>query len=239
MIINIHMCVLCVVTQLCPTHCDPMDGNPQDILSMGILQARILEWVAMPSSRGSSQPRDCTQVSCIAGGLFPIRATREALNILLKTFGISWISLEHMLVDTGYWFYFRNRITFSSVQFSCSVVSESLRPHELQHARPPCPSPTPRVHSNSCPSSQWCLPAISSSVVPFFCPQSLPASGSFPMSQLFTWGGQSTGVSALACYSVKQQVTLRNMILLKMLASSYFQMIAHMGNPRESISYEN
>ena len=86
-----------------------------------------------------------------------------------------------------------------SVQFSCSVVSDSLRPHESQHARPPCPSPTPGVHSNSRPSSWWCHPAISSSVVPFSsCPQPLPASGSCPMSQLFTWGGQSTGVSALA-----------------------------------------
>ena len=82
-------------------------------------------------------------------------------------------------------------------QFSCSVVSDSLWPHELQHPRPPCPSPTPGVHSNSCASSQWCHPAISSSVVPFSsCPQSLPASWSFPMSQLFTWGGQSIGVSA-------------------------------------------
>ena len=81
-------------------------------------------------------------------------------------------------------------------QFSCSVVSDSLRPHELQHARPPCPSPTPRVHSNSCPLSQWCHPAISSSVVPFSsCPQSFPASGSFPMSQLFASGGQSIRVS--------------------------------------------
>ena len=87
----------------------------------------------------------------------------------------------------------------SSFQFSPSVVSNSLRPHELQHARPPCPSSTPGVHSNSRPSSRWCHPAISSSVVPFsFCPQSLPASESFPLSQLFTWGGQSTGVSALA-----------------------------------------
>ena len=85
----------------------------------------------------------------------------------------------------------------SSVQFSPSVVSNSLRPHESQHTRPPCPSPTPRIHSNSYPSSRWCYPAISSSVVPFSsCPQSLLASGSFPMSQLFTWGGQSTGVSA-------------------------------------------
>jgi len=75
-------------------------------------------------------------------------------------------------------------------------MSDSFRPHELQHARPPCPSPTPGVHSDSCPSSQWCHPGISSSVVPFSsCPQSLPASESFPMSQLFAWGGQSTGFS--------------------------------------------
>ena len=88
-----------------------------------------------------------------------------------------------------------------SDQISLSVVSDSLRPHESQHTRPPCPSPTPGVHSDSCPSNQWCLPAISSSVVPFSsCPQSLPASESFPMSQLFAWGGQSTGVSALASF---------------------------------------
>ena len=84
-------------------------------------------------------------------------------------------------------------------QFSHSVVSDSLQPHELQHARSPCPSATPGVHSNSRPLSQWCHPTISSSVTPFSsCPQSLPASESFPMSQLFAWGGQSTGVSALA-----------------------------------------
>ena len=88
-----------------------------------------------------------------------------------------------------------------SVQFSRSVVSDSLRPHESQHARPSCPSPNPGVHSDSCPSSRWCHPAISSSVAPFSsCPQSLPASGSFPMSQLFAWGGQSTVVSALASF---------------------------------------
>ena len=85
-----------------------------------------------------------------------------------------------------------------SVQFSRSVMSDSLQPHGLQHARPPCPSPTPGVHPISCSSSRWCHPAISS-VVPFsFCPQSLPASGSFPMSQLFPWGGQSVGLSASA-----------------------------------------
>jgi len=86
-----------------------------------------------------------------------------------------------------------------SVQFSCSVMSDSLWPHEPQHARPPCPSPTPRVHPNPCPLSQWCHPTSSSSVVPFSsCLQSLPASGSFPMSQLFASGGQRIGVLASA-----------------------------------------
>ena len=86
-----------------------------------------------------------------------------------------------------------------SVQFSRSVVSNSLQPHELLHAKPPYPSPTPEVHPNPCPSSWWCHPAISSSVIPFpSCPQSLPASESFPVNQLFAWGGQSIGVSALA-----------------------------------------
>ena len=91
-------------------------------------------------------------------------------------------------------------VQFSSVTQSCLI----LQPHELQHTRPPCALPTPRVHPNPCPSSWWCHPAISSSVVPFSsCPQSLPASESFPMSQCFTWGGQSTGVSALASFLPK------------------------------------
>ena len=90
-------------------------------------------------------------------------------------------------------------LVYTPVQFSRSVVSDSLQPHEPQHSRPPCPSPSPGVHSNSCPSSRWCHPAISSFVVPFSsCPQALPASESFPMSQLFAWGGQSIEVSALA-----------------------------------------
>ena len=131
--------------------------------------------------------------------------TREVLNLLLVCsvcgmFGsvpsrsLLHLSRNHLLLN------FANpKILSSSVQFSCSVVSDSLLPHESQHARPPCPSPTPGVCSNSCPSSQWCHPAISSSLLPFSsCPQSLPASGSFPMSQLFTWGGQSIGVSASA-----------------------------------------
>ena len=87
--------------------------------------------------------------------------------------------------------------TVLTFQFS-SVVSDSLRPHESQRTRPPCLSPTPGVYSNSCPLSQWCHPTISSSVIPFSCPQSFPASGSFPMSQLFAWGGQSIGASASA-----------------------------------------
>ena len=94
---------------------------------------------------------------------------------------------------------------FSLIQFSRSVMSDSLQPHESQHARPPCPSPAPGVHSDSRPSSPWCHPAISSSVIPFSsCCQSLPASESFQMSQLFSWGGQSTGVSALASFLPKK-----------------------------------
>ena len=111
-------------------------------------------------------------------------------------FSFQWLYVFIYWTNT-YW-------TFSSFPFSRSVVSDSLRPHELQHARPPCPSPSPRVQSNSRPSSWRCHPAISSSVVPFSsCPQSLPASESFPMSQLFAWGGQSTGVSASTSFLPK------------------------------------
>ena len=98
----------------------------------------------------------------------------------------------------------KHKHVLQSVQFSHSVISDSLQPHESQHARPPCPSPAPGVHSDSGSSSQWCHSAISSSVVPFSsCLQSLPASKSFPMSQLFAWGGQSTGVPALASFLPK------------------------------------
>ena len=100
---------------------------------------------------------------------------------------------------------FTSNNSFSSVQFSHSVVSDSLRPHESQHARPPCSSQTPGVHSNSHPSSPWCHSAISSSVVPFSSgTQSLPASESFPMSQLSAWVGQSTGVLDLASFLPKK-----------------------------------
>ena len=97
-----------------------------------------------------------------------------------------------MIFPSAKWGGFED-IQSSSFQFSRSVMSNTLRPHESQHARPPYPSPTPGVYSNSCPSSWWRHPAISSSVVPFSsCPQSLPTSKSFPMSQLFAWGGQSS-----------------------------------------------
>ena len=153
------------VTQLCPTLC-----NPMFYVDHGVLQARILEWVSFPFSKGSFQPRDWTQVSYMAGWFFTSWATREAQE---------------------YW------SGFSSVQFSHSVMSNSLWPHGLQHARPPCPSPTPGVYPNSGPLSQWCHPTISSSVFPFSsCLQSFPASGSFLMSQFFTSGGQSIGASA-------------------------------------------
>ena len=144
-----------------------------NLLFPGISQARILEWVAISSSRGSSWSMHQTTISYINRRILYHWTTREAQNT-------------------------------QSVQFSSSVVSDSLRPHESQHARPPCPPPPPGLHSDSCPSSQWCHPAISSSVVPFSsCPQSLPASESFPMSQFFPWGGQSTGVSALASFLPK------------------------------------
>ena len=124
----------------------------------------------------------------------------EQLHFLFQ-----WKLVKARVVGDGNSLYFPLNFSINlkllSVQFSHSVVSDSLWPHELQHTRPPYPSPTSGVHSDSCPSSQWCHPAISSWVVPFSsCPQSLPASKSFPMSQLFTWGGQSTGVSALVQY---------------------------------------
>ena len=152
--------------QSCRLLWGPMDCSPLGSSVHGTLQARILEWVTMPSSRGSSQDRDQTCVSCIAGGFFTTEPPGKPLNLY-------------------------------SVQFIHSVMSDSLQPHEPQHARPPCPSPIPRVHPNPCPLSRWSHLTISSSVVPFAsCPQSFPALGSFQMSQIFTSGDQSIGVSA-------------------------------------------
>ena len=110
----------------------------------------------------------------------------------------NWENIFLLFKPPSLWYFVTEAL--SSVQFSSVTQScHTLQPHESQHTRPPCPSPTPRVYSNSCPSSQWCHPAISSAVIPSSsCPQSIPASGSFPMSQLFTWGGRSIVVSASA-----------------------------------------
>ena len=131
------------------------------------------KWV-LPWGHPRSSPSSCHWTSSKWGANCPVTA---------KDFDVGYLHLNHNC----------------PVQFSCSVVSYSLRPHGLQHARLPCPSPTPRVYSNSCPSHQWCHPTISSSAVPFSSRlQSFPASGSFQMSQFFTSGGQSIRVSALA-----------------------------------------
>ena len=135
-----------------------------------------------------------------AGGGAGGRDWRVALNGQHSNVGLWWwwpdsvkYNKAHRITPCGWILWYANYI---SVQFSCSVVANSFRPHGLQHTRPPCPSPTPGVYSNSCPLSRWCHPTISSSVIPFSCPQSFPISGSFQMSQLFASRGQYIGVSA-------------------------------------------
>ena len=119
--------------------------------------------------------------------------------------GGKWICIGKQKAFSALSAYFNKTMLSNTDQISRSVVSDNLQSHESQHTRPPYPSPTPGVHSDSHPSSHWCQPAISSSVAPFSsCPQSLPASEFFPMSQLFAWGGQSTGVSALASFLPKK-----------------------------------
>ena len=157
-------------TQSCPTLHNPMDYSPPDSSVHRILQVRTLEWVTIPFSKGLSQHRDWTHVS--------------------------WVSCigRHIIYHCCH---LGSQNHFQSVQFSRSVVSDSLQLYGLQHVRTPCPSPTPGTYTNSCPLSPWCHPIISSSVVPFFSHlQSIPAPGSFQMSQLFASGGQSIGVSA-------------------------------------------
>ena len=128
--------------------------------------------------------------------LYEVSPSLAAMNIinLILIFTIWWCLCVESSLGLFKFLYICYVLSF---QFSNSVVSNTLWPHGLQHARPPCPSPAPRVHPNSCPLSWWCHPTISSSVVPFSsCPQSFPASGSFQISQLFASGGQSIGVSA-------------------------------------------
>ena len=189
------------VTRLCLTLCNPMDCTPYAPLSMGILKARIQEGTAVPSSIGSSWPRDRTQVSWIAGRLFTNWVTREA----------HWLSLTISGPISGYsilfqWFVYSFLPIQHCIDYCCCSVTQSCLilcdPMDCRtpgfavlHCLPVC--------SNSCPLSQWCHSTISSSVLPFsscfsLCLQSFPTSGSFPMSHLFTSGGQSIGASASA-----------------------------------------
>ena len=172
------------VAQSCLILYDPMDCSILRFSIHEIFQARVLERVAISFSRGSSWFRDWTQVSHTVGRCYTIWATREVhLQNKRKT---KRMKINNCLPG-------ENLLQFSSVAQSYLTVW----PHESQHARPPCPSPSPGVHLDSRPSSPWCHPAISSWVVPFSsCPQTFPASGSFPRSQFFTSGDQSIGVSA-------------------------------------------
>ena len=138
------------------------------------------------------------QSFCILRKISPNPDPFCSIKVVRVVILVLFLILEEILSPFYHWIW-------HLAQFSHSVVSDSLQPHESQHARPPCPSPTPGVHPDSHPSSQWCHPAISSSVGPFSsCPQSLPVSESFPMSQLFVWGDQSTGVSDLASFLPKK-----------------------------------
>jgi len=153
----------------------------------GILLARKLEWLTISFSRGffPNQGSNPGFLHC-----------RWILYLLSNQGKLLFWDVFSLFPHFEFFFFFFNH---QSVKFSCSVVSDSLWAHKPQHARPPCPSPTPGIYPNPCPSSRWWHSTISSSVVPFSsCPQSFPASGSFPMSQLFAAGGQITGVSASA-----------------------------------------
>ena len=154
------MCLCCCSVTSCLTLCDPTDGSPPGSPVPRILQARILEWVAISFSSAWKWKMKLKSLSHVRLFATPWTVACQAppsMGFLRQEY---WSRLSLLSLKCAY-----------SVQFSVSVVSDSLRPHELQHARPPCPSPTPGVHSDSCPSSQWCHPAILSSVIPFSsCP---------------------------------------------------------------------
>ena len=194
--VELYICI-CLVAQLCPTLCNPMDYSLPGTSIHGYSPQQEY-WSGLP---------------CPSPGYIYI------MYIYMHTYMYIYICIWYVcvyiykLVSVHYicvyiyiYIYVSTYICtyiyiykLVSVQFSCSVMCDSLRPHGLQHARLPCPSPTPGTCSNSCPSSWWCHPTISSSIVPFSsCFQSCPASGSFPMSQLFASGGQCIGASASA-----------------------------------------
>ena len=171
-----------LVTQSCLTFCDPMDCCRPDSSVHGILQARILMWVAIPVSRGSSWLRGQTYISCVS---------------CIGRWILYHLNHQGSQLDKLYTLNLHNVY----VKYCCSVTQSCptfCDPHGLQHPRLPCPSPAARACSNSCPLSQWCYPTISSSIIPFSCLQSLPASESSLMSQLFASDGQSIGASASA-----------------------------------------
>ena len=182
--------MLCLVAQSCPSICDPKGKWVNEFHPCNFS-------ITLASTGGSSTAEiiDSTHTQMHWYSFQNLLPTKR-----LDTDGVgAWFlpfvrnPINHLRTLRG-----RNRVHSLQVQFS-SVHVDSLRSHEPQHARPPCPSPTPGVYWNQCPLSRWCHPTISSSVVPFSsCPQSFPASGSFQMSQLFTSGGQSIGVSASA-----------------------------------------
>jgi len=177
----------------------PQRQKPTRLPVPGILQARTLEWVAISCSSAWKWKVKGKSLSHVRLLATPWTAARQEYwsgprmdRFIL--FNVSWQGKNVADITT-----FSYSISTYWVQFSCSVVSDLLQPHAWQHSRLPCPSPTPGVCSDSCPSSRWCYPTISSSVLPFSsCLQSFPASESFPISQFFTSDGQSTGVSASA-----------------------------------------
>ena len=179
--------------QSCPTLCDPIDGSPLGSPVPGILQARTLERVAISSNawKWKVKVKSLSRVQLLAT---PWTAAYQAPPSIGFSRQEYWSGLPLPSPN-------KVSVQFSSVAQSCPTLCD---PMNRSTPRPPCPSPTPGVHPDSCPSSQWCHPAISSFVVPFSsCPQFLPASESFPRSQLFSWGGQSTGVSGLASFLPK------------------------------------
>ena len=170
LIVEYSIPILSLVTESCLTLCNLMDCSMTGSSFHGILQARILEWVVIPFSREFPNPE-----------LKPSFPALQRDSLLSKSLDSRLYSVQLLY----------------SVQFSHSVMSDSLQSHGLQHIRIPCPSPTPRAYSNSCPLTQCCHQTISSSVVPFSsCLQFFPASGSFQMSQFYKAGGQSIRVSA-------------------------------------------
>jgi len=190
------------VSQLCLTLCDPMDWSTPGFPVHHQLPKRTqthVHWVgdaiqpSHPLLSPSSPTFNLSQHQDLFRWDSSSHQMAKVLEFQLQPQSFQWMLRSDFLYDALI------GSPCNPVQFSCSVTSYSLWPHEPQHLRPPCPSPTPRVYPNPCPSSRWCHPSISSSVVPFSsCPQSFPASGSFQMSQLFTSGGQSIEVSASA-----------------------------------------